>query len=187
MSQATQQTAVLPAIEPIAALHMACMQYPGGITALAKRIGRSPGHLHNKFADGVSAYEITDREADALAAMVRAKTGDNSYIQAKCAQHGGIFVAWPETGEAGDEDVLHALLTSMHDLGEMAQEVANAKSDGVVTPEEYAGIEMSGRKLVGQIHAFLTTLRTQVRELPQPAPKVASGYTGVQLCGGTEK
>jgi hypothetical protein len=182
MSQATKQ---IP--DPVQALHGDCLRYPGGITALALKIGRSPGHLHNKFADSMPAYDITDHEADALASMVREKIGANAYIQSKCALHGGIFVLWPETGEAGDEDVLHALLTSMHDLGEMAQEVAVAKADGIVSPKEFAGIEQSSRKLIGQIHAFIQVLRTQVREITPPATLAVAPISGIQLCGGEKK
>lgn len=164
MSQANQQ------IDPVQALHGDCLRYPGGITALARIIGRSAGHLHNKFADSMSAYEITDREADALAARVREKTGGNAYIEAKCALHGGLFVPWPVTGEAGDDDVLQALLDSMQHLGQMARDVSEAKADGIVTPAEYRDIESSGRQLMGQIQSFLQVLRTQVRELPDTTP-----------------
>ena len=188
MSQATQQTPTAASgIDPVQALHGDCLRYPGGITALARVIARSPGHLHNKFAESDSRYDITDREADALALIVRQRTGATAYIQAKCALHGGIFVPWPEFGEAADEDVLHALLTSMHDLGEMAQSVADAKTDGIVTPEEFSGIEQSSRKLIGQIHAFIQVLRTQVREITPPAAPVVAPLSGIQLCGGDKK
>ena len=53
--------------DAILALHGDAKAYPGGIAALAALIGRSAGVLHNKFADSMPQYEITDREADALA------------------------------------------------------------------------------------------------------------------------
>ena len=53
--------------DPIDVLHAVLLSMPGGISAAAKAIGRSPGVMHNKFSDQMPHYEVTAREALALA------------------------------------------------------------------------------------------------------------------------
>ncbi|NMG56757.1 hypothetical protein GPA23_19445, partial [Aromatoleum aromaticum] len=95
--------------DAILALHADAKACPGGIAGLARLIGRSPGVLHNKFADSMPNYEVTDHEADALALAIAEKTGAMGYIEMKCATHGGIFVPLLD-GEAADDDLLAAQL-----------------------------------------------------------------------------
>jgi hypothetical protein len=153
-------------IDPVQALHADAKGFPGGITALASRIGRSPGVMHNKFSAADDRYEITDREADSLALIVQARTGACGYIEAKCAVHGGVFVALPDAGEAADDDVLGALLDSMRSLGEMARELTEARADGVITAEEFSVFAMRASRMVSSVQAVVMTVKDQVRELP---------------------
>jgi hypothetical protein len=155
-----------PKSEPIAALHAAATSYPGGIAQLARVIGRSPGVLHNKFSEADERYDVMDREADALAAEIRAKTGDTSYIEAKCARHGGLFVPLPESGVAADDDVLSGLLEVMKGLGDMARELTEARADGVITNDEFEAYSLRARRAISHIHASTLTLKSQVNVLP---------------------
>ncbi|MFT4171774.1 MAG: hypothetical protein QM639_04390 [Rhodocyclaceae bacterium] len=154
--------------DAIQALHLDAKAYPGGIAALAERIGRSPGVLHNKFSDADDRYSITDAEADALAKAVFEKTGSRAYIEAKCPIHGGIFVALPEKGEAADDDVFAAFLRGMRSLGVLAEELTEARADGVITPDEFAAINLRARKHIATIVEALKTLETQVHDIEQP-------------------
>jgi hypothetical protein len=153
--------------EPISALHAAATAYPGGIAQLARVIGRSPGVLHNKFSEADERYDVMDREADALAAEIRAKTGDTSYIEAKCARHGGIFVPLPESGSAADDDVLAEFLEIMRRFGEMGRELTEARADGVITLEEFTAFEVCAKRAQAQIHKTVLTLKTQVKQVSQ--------------------
>jgi hypothetical protein len=148
--------------EPISALHAAATAYPGGIAALARVIGRSPGVLHNKFSEADERYDVMDREADALASEIRAKTGDTSYIEAKCARFGGLFIPLPESGIAADDDVLADLLNVMRGLGDMALELTEARADGVITADEFAAFELRSRRAQAHIARMVLTLKSQV-------------------------
>lgn len=148
--------------DPIHALHGDAKHFPGGITALAVLIGRSAGVLHNKFSSATDQYEITDREADALATAIRTATGAHGYIEAKCAVHGGVFVSLPDEGVAADDDVLSALLDSMRSLGDLARELTEARSDGLITADEFSAIELRARRHQALIQHAVSTLRTQV-------------------------
>jgi hypothetical protein len=156
--------------DPITALHSDAKTYPkGGIAALAQLIGRSAGVLHNKFADSMPNYEITDREADALAAAIREKTGSNAYAEAKAETHGGIFVPLPDPGIAGDDDIMQSLLNVMLGFGDMAKDLTEARADGVITPDEFASYKLRGTRLIAAVHRHIREIETQVREIESSA------------------
>lgn len=148
--------------DAILALHGDAKAYPGGIAALAALIGRSAGVLHNKFADSMPQYEITDREADALALAIAGKTGKQAYIEAKCAAHGGVFVPLHE-GRAGMDDLMAAQLEMMRRFGELAQEFTEARADAVITPDEFSALRVAGNRLVRSVLAFVQEIGTQVQ------------------------
>lgn len=148
--------------DAILALHGDAKAYPGGIAALAALIGRSAGVLHNKFADSMPQYEITDREGDALAHAIKGRTGAQGYIEAKCAAHGGVFVPLPE-GRAGVEDLMAAQLDMMRRFGELAQEFTEARADAVITPDEYSALKVAGHRLVRSVLSFVHEVGTQVQ------------------------
>lgn len=148
--------------DPIHALHTDAKAYPGGIAGMAAKIGRSAGVLYNKFSPMQDAYEITDREADALARAVFEQSGSNAYIEAKCAVHGGVFIPLPEAGAAGDDDVLSAILGSLDSLGKLSRELIEARADGIITRDEFTAIDLRKRRLIGDLQRAISQLETQV-------------------------
>jgi hypothetical protein len=148
--------------DAIFALHCDAKAFPGGIAALSALIGRSVGVLHNKFADSMPAYEVTDREADAMACQIAEKTGRRGYIEAKCAAHGGVFVPVP-VGRAGIDDLLASQLDMMRRFGELAQEFTEARMDGVITPDEYSALKVAGDRAVRSVLAFVGEIKTLVQ------------------------
>lgn len=149
--------------DPVLALHADAKHYPGGIAALARLIGRSPGVLHNKFSDSMPNYDVTDHEADAMGAAVLEKTGATGYIEAKCAVFGGLFVPLP-AGEAGEADLLQAQLEMMHRFGDLAREYTEARGDGLITLDEMAALRVAGNRVIRAVHAFVKEVESQVRE-----------------------
>lgn len=154
--------------DAIQALHMDAKRYPGGISALAQLLGRSAGVLHNKFAESMPNYDVTDREAFAMACAIRQKLGSLAYIEAKCASFGGLFVPLPD-GEAGESDLLQAQLDMMERFGELAREFTESRRDGLITLDEVAVIRVVGQRLIRAVHAFIKEVETQVHpEEPLP-------------------
>lgn len=148
--------------DAIQALHLDAKRYPGGIAALARIVGRSAGVLHNKFSEAMPTYDITDREADALAAAIREKTGSMAYIEAKCETFGGLFVPLPD-GAAGESDLLQAQLQMMERFGELAREYTDARRDGLITVDEVAAMRVAGHRVITAVHAFLKEVESQVQ------------------------
>lgn len=155
--------------DAILALHVDAKAYPGGIAALARLIGRSPGVLHNKFSDAMPNYDVTDHEADALALAIAEKTGAMGYIEAKCETFGGIFVPTLD-GEAAEDDLLQAQLEMMRRFGELAVQFTEARNDGLITRDEMAVLRVAGNRVIRAVHAFLKEVESQVHE---PAPVIS--------------
>lgn len=147
--------------DPVDALHGVLLQMDGGIAAAAKRIGRSPGILHNKFSDAMPHYEVTAREALALADYAKTTV----YAEAVCEHFGGVFLTLPG-GAAGDDDVLQAYLGIIQQMGELSKEFTEARADGVIEPGEFHALKLRSHRTVAAVMHLLAELEGMVRELP---------------------
>lgn len=148
--------------DPHAVLHAMALQFGGGIGALARRIGRSPGVLYNKFSDHCETSTLTLH--DALA--IQYATESDAFAEAIASTRGGIFVKLPELGEAADDDVLADFLVLIDKEGVLARTITEARSDGLIEPHEFDAVRADSERLVAALHRLLADLRTQVRIKP---------------------
>ncbi|WP_150428854.1 phage regulatory CII family protein [Dechloromonas sp. CZR5] len=154
--------------DPIDALHAVLLGLPGGIAAAAKKIGRSPGTMHNKFSEAITTNEVTAREALALADYAQTTV----YAEAVCEHFGGVFIVLP-TGPAGDDDVLQSYLAIIQQMGELSKEFSDARADGLIDPKEFSALKLRGYRTISAIQLMLAEIETTVRELPsQPLVSV---------------
>lgn len=151
--------------DPVDVLHAALLASEGGIAGAARVIGRSPGHLHNKFSDAMPHYEVTAREAIALAKFI----GSSAYAEAVCEEFGGVFLPVAE-GSPSDDDVLQSYLDIIRQMGELSKEFTEARADGVIEPAEFAGIRLRGMRTIAAVAHCLRELEKMVRDLPPSAP-----------------
>ena len=147
--------------DPVDVLHGVLLALPGGIADAARKIGRSPGILANKFSDAMPHYEVTAREALALADYA----GTTAYAEAVCEHFGGTFLALPP-GAPADDDVLDAYLAIIRQMGELSKEFTEARADGVIEPEEYNALQLRGHRTIAAVAHMLNELRALVREMP---------------------
>lgn len=151
--------------DPIAVLHADLLATEGGIKTAAERIGRSAGILHNKFSEAMPHYEITVREAIALAQPLASQ----GFIEAMCSQFSGTFLGLP-TAAPADDDVLQAYLSIIQQMGDLSREFTEARADGVIEPAEFNALKLRGHRTVAGIMHLLAELEGMVRELPPPSP-----------------
>lgn len=150
--------------DPIDVLHAALLATEGGIAGAAKVVGRSAGHLHNKFSEAMPHYEVTAREAIALAQ--HAKT--TAYVEAMCEVFGGAFLALP-AGSPSEDDVLQSYLAIIQQMGELSKEFTEARSDGVIEPVEFDALKLRAHRTVAAVMHMVRELESMVRELPSDA------------------
>lgn len=151
--------------DPINVLHAAVLASKGGIAASAKAIGRSPGVLYNKFSEANPNYEITAREALALADHL----GSTLYAEAICEHFGGVFLPLPDCVPA-DDDVLQSYLDIISQMGALSKEFTEAREDGVIDPEEFKSLRIRASRTVMAIMHLVSDLEQLVREVPTPPP-----------------
>ena len=156
--------------DPIDALHAVLLQMDGGLSAAAKAIGRSPGTLHNKFADSMPHYEVTAREAIALADYAKTTV----YVEEMCQHFGGVFLGLPASA-GSDDDLLGSYMVIIQQMGELSKEFTEARADGIIELSEYNAIELRGHRTIAAIARHLADLKAMVRELPKLGLTKVSG------------
>lgn len=155
--------------DPIDVLHADLLATPGGIAGAAPVIGRSAGHLHNKFSEAMPHYEVTAREAIALAKHAKS-TG---YVEAMCDCFGGAFLVLP-VGAPSDDDVLQSYLAIIQQMGELSKEFTEARADGVIEPAEFDALKLRANRTIAAVAHMVRELESMVRELPTTVLKRVS-------------
>lgn len=156
--------------DPVAVLHNELLASPGGIKGGAERIGRSAGIMHNKFSEAMPHYEITVREALALAHGL----SSTAFAEAVCDQFNGVFFALPQ-GAAGDDDVLQAYVDIIKQMGDLSHEFTDARADGIIEPDEFSALKVKAHRSVAAIMHLLAEVETTVRDVPAHGLSLASG------------
>ncbi len=96
----------LNSLNPLDALYRACQGYPGGIEALAARLGRSPATMYNKLRHQVDTHRVGyDKElSELLFCLAEAKVeGWADTIHAFAWRHGHVAVPVPALATSSDE------------------------------------------------------------------------------------
>lgn len=131
--------------------------YPGGIEALAARMGVGAVVLRNKLNPNNPSHRLALDEADMMIGL----TGDCSIVQALAANHGGVFV--PISGAAPQAgSVLAAVLVEHSSDGDLSRVVNDSLADGKITPNEMREIEACAIEAQAAVVRLTRTLQ-QVR------------------------
>lgn len=155
--------------DPIDVLHGVLLKSPIGIAGSARLLGRSVGHMHNKFSEAMPHYEMTAREALAIAHAIPT----TAYAEAIADAFGGVFMPLPD-GMPADDDILAAYLDIVGKMGGLSNELTHARADGVIDPAEFAALDARAKQTVAAILHLLEDLRTVVREVPAPTVTLAA-------------
>lgn len=118
------------------AFHRMVHSYPGGIEALALRMGMTPGVLRNK-ANPNSTTNVLSADDLLLACSI---TGDYSPIHAYCAQL-GLVCTQIEKQPAGDMAVVETTADIWTKQGALGAELHKALADGRMERHEARAIE----------------------------------------------
>lgn len=146
-------------MDPLSALYLVASQYPGGIPAVAGRLGVAASTLY-ALLRGDEAITL-ERAGQILHFAHQARVaGWAQPLHALAHAHGGIFVEAPLLG--GDAEVLsQAMLRAVKEFGDLAGEAAHDLADGTVTRREMHEIEREGYEAIAAITAFVELCRAQ--------------------------
>lgn len=119
-------------------------QFPGGVPALAQRMGMSPNTLSHKVSLTNESHKLSLSEAVYMQHV--ANRFDILYAMAESLGH--VCLAAPEMGET---EVTGILATVGAEVGDVFREVQRVLADGRVTPNER-------RKVASQVAEAITAL-----------------------------
>lgn len=130
------------------ALYNAARKYPGGIDSLAvalsvrtcKRI--SPNVLRNKLRPGIETHHVSLEEFSLILELCEEARVDGVFqpLDAMCWRHGRVAVDLPQV-EGDDPTPSRTVCKVMGKIGKLADTVAKAAEDNVITEEELGAIE----------------------------------------------
>lgn len=146
------------------AIYHTVHNYPGGVTALAARMGVSPNTLTHKANPNNSTHHMHPRELVSMQYM----SGDVSVLQSMA--HSLRYTCTPIAADQSGGDPVEAFMHMQMALAEFVRAVADplqSRAPGAVTRNEMRRAEEFAAELQASIGYMLASLRGHMR----PAPK----------------
>lgn len=132
------------ALHPLDALYQSARKYPGGIEALARRLGMSEPTLYKKLRHQVESYHLAyDHElSEILFCLEEARVdGWSGTLHALCWRHGHLAI--PVPAAIGDSDEMtEAIVASVKEHAEAIEEIGKSlRGDKRIDAGELRSIE----------------------------------------------
>lgn len=123
-----------------------CRAMPGGWATMAASLGMSIDALENRV------YERRGQEVTVhLARQMQANSGTTLFAEAIAAAAGGVFVALPQPGEHGAEEIMGVYMQLVDEVGRLAREWTDSTADGVLDGREIARLEQLRQNICAQV------------------------------------
>ncbi|OGT03315.1 MAG: hypothetical protein A2143_08075 [Gallionellales bacterium RBG_16_57_15] len=137
------------------AIHQTAHDAPGGLEALARRMGMGAQVLRNKVCPTTDTHKLNLREALAIMEI----TGDDRILQVIAAQRGYTLarIALPDAAS-----IIDAVLSADAEHGGVAQHIRAAIADGKLTEAERAAVTAQ----IKRAHDTLDSLHSTVLHAP---------------------
>lgn len=129
------------------------------VSELARLMGKNPKTLLAKLSNDVDTHQLTLAEAVAITDI----TEDERILKAWANGNGRIVFSMP-TGGLTDEEFSDLLLANQQRSGALASSILAARSDGVITEDDYATIH---KKILASVEGLLQLdkeIKHQVRD-----------------------
>ena len=125
------------------ALYKVARAYPGGLEALAARMGMSVNVLRNKLAPGIESHYPSFEELSVIIEHCHTAGVKESHLplHALLGRHGLAAFVVPEPSAVSDDDLSQTVCRVMSRVGDVAEAVSTALLDGVITDSEADLIE----------------------------------------------
>lgn len=141
-------------MNPKDAFHKTVHAAPGGVEALAVRMGMTAAVLRNKANPNHSYNRPTLDDVD----LAMGITGDHSVLHALAQNHGFVCVRMEQEGSASDQAVLEMIARIWQGEGEVGTEVNQALADGRITKRELEKVRDAVTRLEGALEGMVVRL-----------------------------
>lgn len=140
------------------AIHDVSKSYPGGIEALAHRMGKNAGTLRKKLLPNVDTHELTVNE---LSTIIDYCDTDR-IAQAFAAERGLICIKMPDYDGLSDKALLDLFLDLQATQGQWSREIAKAMENGEIDWDEFTAIQneynkfvVAGAEVMNRLRSFM--------------------------------
>lgn len=156
-----------PGMDVLDAAYHTAYDYPGGVHALAPRMGVNANTLKHKLNPGNSTHHLTLREAVDMQAL----TGNAAILHAMAHELGYVCtLATPDASDGDPLQVLTALNVAVADLARALCDPltrGQAAKGGAVTPNEMRRAEVMAQEAIAAIGDATAMLRGRMRAAPK--------------------
>lgn len=159
-------------------LHAIARRYPGGVEALAHRLGKSPNTLRHEFA-GQGTAKLGAADADAILAVCVAAgvPGALEPLHAQAAAHNAMLLLLPQGEGAQRTGALEDVAACAAEFADFVGAVATAAADGRVSANELDQVDKELAELIARVHNARQHL-AQIHEASKPRAHAAAGAKG---------
>ena len=149
------------------AIHHAVIDYPGGATALAPRMGLQAQTLRNMAVPG----QVTHGWSLRRFRQVLTFTGDRRPLQALAEENGGVFVPLPFALGRNSNELLRDIAKLAAEFGDVPRTIEDALADdGKVSANELGRIEVQILELIQaatHLQGIVRDIHERRRALPE--------------------
>lgn len=161
------------------ALHLA-RRFPGGIEALALRMGKRATTMRHELASS-DHYKLglADAEVITLFAVEQRVSNPLAILNTFAATCGAVVVMLPDMPDESC-GTFRGLAESAREFSDFVATVADAAADGVVTANELAAVDRELSELVGRVQSVRAGLAA-MHEASKPRQATAGAARGLGL------
>lgn len=143
------------------ALYTAARKYPGGIEALAKRMGISTAVLYSKMRPDCHTHHMSfEQVSEVTEYMVGAGVPEAlQALHALAWRHGMVSISLPPITEQETDCLVQGICKSVVEFGHLTSAVSEAMADGKICGKEWDEIDLEFQHAIGA----LTELRERIR------------------------
>lgn len=133
--------------------------YPGGIDAMAQRLGKNPATLRHELS-GAPGYKLGAEDLEDMTLMAMGANQPNALValatfNANCGQ---MSIPLPQALAGAGEDCMRQLADVAKEFSDMVQAVAMRAGDGDVTDNDLAAIDKELTELLASVHVLRESL-----------------------------
>ena len=146
------------------AARLVARDYPGGIEAVAGRLGKAATSLRHELDPGYRTAKFGLADAVLLTELTREMAGgpDLRIVTAFAAEVGAMLIPLPEfAGGAGDMAAMTDAVREFGEFGEYVARVGESLADGRVTDNELADTERELGQMVQAAQKLQAMLRAR--------------------------
>lgn len=133
--------------------------YPGGIDALAQRMGKNPATLRHELA-GATGYKLGAEDLEEMTLLAMGAHQSNALValatfNANCGQ---MTIPLPQALAGSDDDCMRHVAGVAKEFSDLVQAVSLRAADGEISDNDLAAIDRELSELVASTHGMREAL-----------------------------